>query len=105
MQPHDQFHVLADCRGLKTAGIDDCFSTKEAECAGNDQKRIEEAECDAAAKERAQIFDHLKAGEQVSWDSDLRDASVLYFATIGDADDAAARERVIPREKRYDHMQ
>src|SRR5205814_3522191 len=101
VQAHNQFHVLANCRRVKAAGIHYYFSSKKPECAGNDQQGIEKTEGDAAPEERSQIFDYLKTSEQVSGDFDLRDLSVLHFATIGDADNAAAGHSAVVCEKRY----
>ena len=62
-QPHHQFHVLADGVVQPAAGRDHRLAAEQPERAGDDEVAAQAVQAEPAEQERAQVLDHLDAGE------------------------------------------
>ena len=66
LQPQHQLHVLADGVVQVSAGVEHRVAPEEAERARDDDVAAEPVPAEPAEQERAQVLDHLDAGQQLA---------------------------------------
>ncbi len=105
VQPHHQFHVLADGIGAIAADRHHPFAVEQAEGPGDDQHGIERRPAETAEEKRTQVFDDLETRQPVAGQPGLDKKAATHLRAIGDAHCAAGGNGALVFEEGLDHAQ